>query len=80
MWKLPIPEYDGEQERHACLSQLGRIAVPECRALLDELIALNGDDWLTVERARSGLRNGWQPASPTARAIEAAVGELLAAG
>ena len=31
----------------------------------------------TVEQARSTLRNGWQPTSPTAQAIEAAVEKLL---
>ena len=45
---------------------------------LDVLVALNGEDWLTVEQARSNLRYHWQPGSPTAQAIEKAVGELLA--
>jgi len=80
LWKLPVPEYDGEDDRHARLSVLGREAARECRVLLDELIALNEKGWLTVERARSSLRNGWQPGSETAQAIEGEVRALLAAG
>lgn len=41
------------------------------------LTALSGDDWLTVEQARSNLRHGWQPGSATAQDIEKAVRELL---
>ena len=77
LWKLPIPEYDANNELHARLSQLGLDAEQECREWLDKLVALNGKEWLTVERARSTLRNGWQQSSDTARAIEEAVGELL---
>ena len=80
LWKLPIPRYDADCELHALLSMLGRKAAKECRALLDELIALNDDGWLTVENARSSLRHGWQPGSLTAQAIEAAVRQLLADG
>ena len=80
LWKLPIPEYDGGNERHARLAMLGLEAAQECRELLDELIALNDDDWLTVDKARSNLRNGWQPGSATAQAIETEVRQLLAEG
>ena len=80
LWKLPIPEYDGGNERHDRLAMLGLEAVQECRELLDELIALNDDDWLTVENARSNLRHGWQPGSATAQAIETEVRQLLASG
>ena len=78
LWKLPIPEYDASNEAHAALSRLGREAEQECKALLDELVALNGDDWLTTANARSTLRHGWQPYRPTAQAIESAVEKLLA--
>ena len=78
LWKLPIPEYDAECELHARLATLGQEAAAECRELLDELIALNGPDWLTVEDARRDLRHGWQPGSATAQAIEASVHGLLA--
>ena len=44
---------------------------------LDVLVALNGEDWLTTSNARSSLRHGWQPTSPTAQAIEKTVGQLL---
>ena len=77
LWKLPIPEFDATNANHAELSRLGEAAAKECRALLDELMALNGEDWLTTTNARSNLRNGWQPGSPTAQAIEASVEELL---
>ena len=77
LWKLSIPEYDASNETHAALSRLGETAAAECELLLAELVALNGDDWLTVEHARSSLRHGWQPASPTAQAIESAVEKLL---
>ena len=80
LWKLPIPEYVASNQIHAELSRLGRTAEQECRALLDELTALNGEDRLTTANARSSIRNGWQPANPTAQAIEATVAELLAAG
>ena len=77
LWKLPIPEYDASNETHAALSRLGETAAAECEILLAELVALNGDDWLTVEHARSSLRHGWQPGSVTAQAIESAVEKLL---
>lgn len=78
LWKLPIPEYDAKCELHAWLATLGREAAKECGALVGELTTLNGADWVTVEKVRSNLRNGWQPGSATARAIEAAVQDLLA--
>ena len=77
LWKLPIPEYEASNEKHVQLSRLGRKAEQECKALLDKLVALNGEDWLTSTNVRSNLRNGWQPTSPTAQAIEVAVDELL---
>ena len=80
LWKLSIPEYDASNEKHVQLSRLGRKAEQECKALLDKLVALNVEDWLTSTNARSNLRNGWQPGSPTAQAIEEAIGELLAGG
>ncbi len=80
LWKLPIPKYDGGNELHWRLSRLGQAAAQECRQLLNELIARNAENWLTVEKARSGLRGSWQPVSATAQAIETTVGELLATG
>ena len=80
LWKLPIPEYDASNAKHMELSQLGRTAEQQCKARLDQLVELNGADWLTSGNARSSLRNGWQPASATAQAIEAAADELLTGG
>ena len=80
LWKLSIPEYDAGNEKHVQLSRLGRKAEQECKALLDKLVALNVEDWLTSTNARSNLRNRWQPGSLTAQAIEEAVAELLAGG
>ena len=77
LWKLPIPEYEASNKNHATLSLLGREAEQECQALLNKLTKLNGEDWLTTTNVRSNLRNGWQPGSPTAQAIEASVEELL---
>ena len=80
LWKLPIPEYDSGNKKHTALSHLAETAAQEAEAVVAELTALNGEDWLTTANARSSLRNGWQPGSPTAQAIEAAVRELLAVG
>lgn len=77
LWKLPIPEYDSSNESHAGLSRLVETAAEECELLLAELVVLNGDDWLTVEHARSSLRHGWQPGSVTGQAIGSAVEKLL---
>jgi hypothetical protein len=80
LWKLPIPEYDADNETRAALSRLGKTAAQEAEAVMAELTARNGEDWSTTANARSSLRNGWQRSSPAAQAIEAAVRELLAAG
>ena len=80
LWKLPIPEYDSGNGKHAALSRLGETAAQEAEAVIAELAARNGEDWLTAANARSSLRNGWQGGSDTAQAIERAVRELLAAG
>ena len=77
LWKLPIPEYDAGRKLHTDLARLGREAEKECRERLDSLVALNGEDWLTVERARSNIRNGWQQTSATAQAIERSVDQLF---
>ena len=70
LWKLPIPAYDAANARHAELSRLGQLAAQE--------VAARAEKGLGVGRAE--LRNDWQPLSPTAQAIEAAVSQLLAAG
>ena len=69
LWKLPIPEYDAANDRHAELSRLGQAAAGE--------VAERRRKGLGV--GRTELRNDWQPQSPTAQSIEAAVAALLAA-
>ena len=71
LWKLPIPEYDADDESHARISNLGKAAVAEARAVIDGLDAVND------RTARQAMRHRWQAESETARAIETAVGELL---
>ena len=72
LWKLPIPEYDAENDSHVRLSVLGKAAVGEARAVIDGLGEVND------RTARQAMRHRWQVESETARAIETAVGELLA--
>ena len=74
LWKLPIPEYDADDESHARLSRLGKAAVAEARAVIDGL-----GDKVNDRAARQAMRHRWQVKSETARAIETAVGELLGA-
>ena len=73
LWKLPIPEYDADDESHARISSLGKAAVAEARAVIEGLDAVND------RTARQAMRHRWQVESETARAIETAVGELLGA-
>ncbi len=71
LWKLPIPEYDADNETHVALSRLGRTAAQEAGEWVKDV---------DPAKARSALRNNWRPTSRTAAEIETAVGELLAAG
>ena len=73
LWKLPIPEYDPNEQSHADLSGLGRRAAAEA----EKIIAGLGTPPLSVTKARSTLRHEWQPNSPTAQQIETAVQQLL---
>ena len=77
-WKLPIPRYDASVALHTRLSELGRTAEQECKALIDNSDILTkpaGDP--QSRAARKLLRHEWQPNSATAQAIETAVAELL---
>ena len=77
-WKLPIPRYDANDPLHVRLSQLGQVAEQECAALIAESDLLDKPAGDAQSRpARRLLRHTWQPESETARAIEAAVAELL---
>ena len=74
LWKLPIPEYDADDDSHARISSLGKAAVAEARAVIEGLDEVND------RTARRAMRHRWQVESETARAIETAVGELLGKG
>ena len=76
LWKLPIPEFDPAEAQHAALAALGKTAAEEAAAVIEGLAAMENRP-LTSAKARAQLRNEWQPASPTAQAIEERVRELL---
>ena len=76
LWKLPIPEFDPEQELHAGIAEAGATAAAGAKAKLDKVREQWGDK-LTVTIARRELRK-WLRMSPRGRAVEKAVGELLA--
>ena len=73
LWKLPIPAYDPNDASHVDLSLLGRNAATEA----EKAVAGLGSTPLSVTKARFFLRHEWQPNSPTAQQIEAAVHRLL---
>ena len=77
-WKLPIPRYDSSDPLHVRLSELGATAEQECAALIAEsdIRAKSAGD-AQSRAARRLLRHTWQPTSATAKAIEAAVAQLL---
>ena len=79
LWRLPIPEYDADNESHAELSRLGQAAAEETGQRLLDLTESHGAEWVTSDRVRRELRNVWQIGSATAIAIEAAVEKLLEA-
>ena len=76
LWKLPIPEFDPAESNHVALASLGKKAAEEVAAVIERLAAMENKP-LTSAKARAQLRNEWQPASPTAQAIEERVRELL---
>ena len=78
LWKLPIPEFDPEQELHVAIAEAGAAAAVGARAQLAQLREDRGDK-LTVAVVRRELR-GWLSTSPEGRAVEEAVGGLLAGG
>ena len=80
LWRLPIPRYDADDERHTELSRLGQVAAQETSQRVQELTERHGTEWVTSDRVRRDLRSGWQTTSATAIAIETAVGELLGTG
>ncbi len=76
LWKLPIPEFDPTQGLHAEIAEAGAAAAARAKAELDD-IRENRGDYLTVTIARRELR-AWLHTSPEGRAVEQAVGGLLA--
>ena len=72
-WKLPIPVYDPDESSHADLSGLGRRAATEAKAIIGGFEPAD----LTMDKARTVLRNEWRPNSPTAQGIETAVHQIL---
>ena len=72
LWKLSIPAFDASDANHAELALLGERAVAEAAAIVGEMADV------TVTKARAAMRHQWQPASPTAQAIEQAIAKLLA--
>ena len=77
LWKLPIPEFDPTEELHVAISRAGSMAAAGAKAKLDGLQEQRGDD-LTVAIVRRELR-AWSRRSDEGRAVETAVGRLLAA-
>ena len=75
LWKLPIPEFDPEQELHQAIAEAGATAAAAAEKKLKELQGQRGDR-LTVTIARRELR-AWLRMSPEGRAVETAVGKLL---
>ena len=78
LWKLPIPEFDPAQELHAAIAEAGKTAAAAAEKKLAELREDRGGR-LTVTIARRELRK-WLRTSPEGRAVETAVGKLLAGG
>ena len=75
LWKLPIPEFDGDDPLHVEISDAGRAAATGAAQRLAELRAQRGDD-VSVTIARRELR-AWLRTSPEGAAVEGAVGRVL---
>ena len=76
LWKLPIPEFDSASPLHVRISDAGAAAAHGAAGQLDQLRQTR--DNVTVTIARRELRK-WLRQSPEGKAVEDAVGELLAA-
>ena len=75
LWKLPIPEFDPKEPLHATVSEAGRVSAEGATQLLARLRQARGE--VTVTIARRETRK-WLRESPEGKAVEEAVGELLA--
>ena len=78
LWKLPIPRFDPAQELHVTIAEAGATAAAAAGKKLEELREQRGDR-LTVKIARRELRK-WLFTSDEGKAVENAVGKLLAGG
>ena len=76
LWKLPIPAFDPANELHVAIAAAGAAAAAGAGKQLAQLRKQRGDE-LTVTIARRELR-AWLRASRQGKAVETAVGKLLA--
>ena len=75
LWKLPIPEFDAGNSLHTEVSETGKVAA---RGAAEHLASLRRErDRITVTIARREIRK-WLRESKEGKAVEKAVGELLA--
>ena len=76
LWKLPIPEFNPADDVHTTIADAGAKAASGSKKKLEELRREKGDR-MTVAIARRELRK-WLRESKEGKAVEKAVGELLA--
>ena len=78
LWRLPIPEYDENEEMHRRLAGLGAQLAKEAEAIWEETQASRKADGkgTSVTIARRVLRE-WQAESPTAQQVEHLVAQLI---
>ena len=76
LWKLPIPEFDPANDLHKAIAKAGATAAAAAAKQLAQLRKQRGDE-LTVTIVRRELR-AWLRASRQGKAVETAVGKLLA--
>ena len=75
LWKLPIPEYDGEQKLHSTIAAAGATAAAGASKKLEELRAQRGNQ-LTVIVARRELR-AWLRKSPAGHSCRGRGQEII---
>ncbi len=77
LWKLPIPQFDPDNDLHLTLSEAGKKASEGASLALEELYQER--DRVTVTIARRELRK-WLRESAQGKTVEALVGKLLGSG
>ena len=75
LWKLPIPEFNSEQDLHARVAEAGAAAATGVAKQLETLRERRGDS-LTVRIARRELRQ-WLRTAAEGKAVEGTVRQLL---